>query len=237
MQASLHDFASSRNSPSFSVCQRVLHRCHEIIFNNLPRPSSSPYPSSTHSTHSPFSRRKLSHRPQPALVGMGVILAAAPAMPLLAQSTGQIAIEQGRADHPTDLPMLETDLPPDLTPMTPGDDTDDPESPHSPSLPDDSDSKPPVVATAAQTMPALPLHLRSIQRSRASQDPLGQLDAQIPSPSHHSTLSLPAPMATTPNTPDILLEKYDVTTQSQLLRGHYYHSQVCQLCKPALHLI
>jgi len=155
-------------------------------------------------------------------------------MPLLSQSTGQIAIEQGRADHPTDLPMLETDLAPDPIPMTPGDNTDDLDSPHSPSLPDDSDRKRPVVAAAAQTMPALPLHLRSIQRLRASQDPLGQLDAQIPSPSHHSTLSLPAPVATTPNTPDILLEKYDVTAQTQLLRTHYYHSQVCQLCNPIL---
>jgi len=186
---------------------------------------------------------------------MGVVLAATPAMPALSEFTGQIAIEQGRADDDArelgSLQMSQTDLAPDLIPKTADDNTDldEPDSPQLEHSGEDSpsdnaslnvrlDYKSPVpAAAAAQTMPALPLHLRSIQRSRASQDPLGQLDAQIPS--HQSSLSLPGPRAsrpTTPNTPDILLEKYDFPAQAQLLRGHYCHSQVCRLFKPTLHM-
>jgi hypothetical protein len=76
------------------------------------------------------------------------------------------------------------------------------------------------------------LHLRSlsIRRSRASEDPLGQLDAELPTPAPHQSspsLGKPSPSAAA-STPDILLQKYDLLAQTQLLRGHYCHSEVRQ---------
>lgn len=260
MQAALQDLSSTRrDSQSFVICQRVLHRCHEIIFGDLPRPTSSPYASFKLSVHSALSRKKVRHHPEPAFIGIGVVLAATPGMPALADVTGQIAIEQGRADDDgrelRSLQMPEMDAAPDPVPKTnpstlgDDDDADDIESPtaensvqSSPDLPgpkDDQDLSRPVTPltrrrtiAAAQTVPALPLHLRSIRRSRASEDPLGQLDPDLPPAApHQSSPSLSAskspPRSAAPNPADVLLEKYDSCAQAQLLRGHYCHSEVC----------
>lgn len=258
MQASLHDLsATHRESQSFIICQRILHRCHEIIFNDLPTPTSSPYPPFKLSAYSPFSRKKIRHHAEPAFVGIGVVLAATPGMPALADVTGQIALEQGRADDDgrelRSLQMIETDIVPgivlkavDSTGMD--DDVDEVDSPQmeesvpsSPSFSGQADNQEvvhqatPIIRrrtiAAAQTVPALPLHLRSIRRSRASEDPLGQLDSEIPPTApHQSSPSLSAvkspPRSAAPNTVDILLEKYDLYAQTQLLRGHYCHSEV-----------
>ncbi|KAI5453294.1 Phosphatidylinositol 4-kinase pik1alpha (PI4-kinase)(PtdIns-4-kinase) [Naganishia albida] len=45
MQTALKDLIAQRqtNPVAFQVCQRVLHRCHEIIFGDPPEPSASPY--------------------------------------------------------------------------------------------------------------------------------------------------------------------------------------------------
>ncbi|KAJ9095191.1 hypothetical protein QFC19_007646 [Naganishia cerealis] len=45
MQTALKDLIAQRqsNPVAFQICQRVLHRCHEIIFGDPPEPSASPY--------------------------------------------------------------------------------------------------------------------------------------------------------------------------------------------------
>jgi hypothetical protein len=84
---------------------------------------------------------------------------------------------------------------------------------------------------AAQTVPALHLHLRTIQRSQASEDPLGQLDTDrvaipyLSSPSISSARA--APPSASVNLADALLETYDKESQLQLLRSHYCRSEVC----------
>jgi hypothetical protein len=47
MSAALRDLINTRatNPQPFMICQRVLHRCHEIIFGDAPDPSQSPYKS------------------------------------------------------------------------------------------------------------------------------------------------------------------------------------------------
>ncbi|KAI0670281.1 kinase-like protein [Trametes maxima] len=87
---------------------------------------------------------------------------------------------------------------------------------------------------ASQTSPALPLHLRDIRRSRMSEDPFGQEDTPpVPStstaPPFQSTPSFPSRHPYRPNslpTADLLLQKYDFTSQMHLLRSHYCSSEV-----------
>lgn len=187
---------------------------------------------------------------------MGVVLAAVPAMPALADITGQIALEQGRADEDghglRSLRSIETDVvvvPPPKTADSSGIDddldleNDSPQREES-NLPisgraDNQEvlrQDSPIIlrrrtVTASQTVPALPLHLRTIRRSRASEDPLGQLDSEISfAAPTQSSPSLPAtrapPRFAAVKRADSLLEKYDLPAQTQLLRGHYCHSEV-----------
>ena len=120
MQAALRDLVPTRktNPRPFLICQRVLHRCHEIIFGDPPEPSRSPYrslphspPTSTAALHPSSSMQGLwsglddesVRRPPvrvkehvlPALVGIGVVLAA-PGMKGLADLAGEWAVLQGR---------------------------------------------------------------------------------------------------------------------------------------------
>jgi hypothetical protein len=195
-------------------------------------------------------------------VGLGVLLAASPAMPQLAQLIGPVAIEQGRADEEGDesrswesghnSPYIAN-----LSPST-EDDTDDTDS-----LDEVEDplSQLPVKATlansnpqqvrplvrrrtlGAQTLPALPLHLQNIRDSKPklSVDPFGQLNPDenlMPYQSSPSLVSAHTPSRVAANNrADSLLERYDAPRQVQLLRGHYYSSEVryvCFLCSMVL---
>jgi hypothetical protein len=108
MQAALQDLAPTRhNTPSFVICQRVLHKCHEIIFGDLPPPATLPYASLNLPFQSRFTRKKVRPQVEPALVGVGMVLAGIPGMPKLTEVMGEVAIEQGRAqDDGQDVPWL-----------------------------------------------------------------------------------------------------------------------------------
>ncbi|CAA7271686.1 unnamed protein product [Cyclocybe aegerita] len=250
MQAALNDLALHRESQSFAICQRVSHRCHEIIFGDQLLPSSSPYAGFT--LPASMRRRKIRHHAEPVLIGIGVMLAGIPAMPLLAEITGQIAIEQGRMEEEGDTYRsleVEAGDPPysaSTSISTPEDAAQD----SSESLEDFSiqmPDKPPELAQpeqsglldrrrtfGAQTLPALPLHLQT-RKPRLSLDPLGQLDADntstttpaMPFQSSPSLASARTPSRSAAvNKADLLLEKYDASSQVHLLRGHYYLSEV-----------
>lgn len=120
MQAALRDLTPTRTTKPrpFLICQRVLHRCHEIIFGDPPEPSRSPYRSLPHSPPNSTAALLASStmnslragygderaRPAPvrvnehifpALIGMGVIMAG-PGMKGLADLPGEWAVLQGR---------------------------------------------------------------------------------------------------------------------------------------------
>ncbi|KAH7914705.1 kinase-like protein [Hygrophoropsis aurantiaca] len=83
----------------------------------------------------------------------------------------------------------------------------------------------------AQTSPAL-VHLRNMHRPRLSDDPLDQLNqrnTRLASP-YQSSPSIPSsqhPLRTnTLNSADSLLQKYDLQSQSYLLRSQYCRSEV-----------
>lgn len=264
MQAHLKDLAGTRHdSESFHICQRVLNQCHEMIYGDLPA-SGTPYTSLSLLTLPGFIRKKIKPNVQPALVGIGTILAGVPGMPPLTQIMGEVAIEQGRLDDlGEDLRSLEN---PDgivRTASNPGEDRDvdededgsDPESESRPTgtAPAITIGKPPMSAArlrgesrkggtrsrsqtiAAQTSPALPLHLKDIRKPRLSEDPFGQND---PLPS--AILASPSPFQSTPtisasrhfrkpnsfNQAELLLQKYDSATQQFLLRCHFCRSEV-----------
>jgi phosphatidylinositol 4-kinase len=108
MQAALQDLAPTRhNTQSFVICQRVLHKCHEIIFGDLPPPATLPYASLNLPFQSRFTRKKVRPHAEPALIGLGMVLAGVPGMPKLTKVMGEVAIEQGRAqDEGQEAPRL-----------------------------------------------------------------------------------------------------------------------------------
>ncbi|KDR81625.1 hypothetical protein GALMADRAFT_239690 [Galerina marginata CBS 339.88] len=248
MQATLHDLSTQRDSPSFVICQRVLHKCHEIVFGDQLLPSNSPYSGFTLPAYA--RRRKIKHHAEPVFVGIGVMLAGAPAVPQLAGITGQVAIEQGRVEEESNgLRSLESNY--DDAPYSASTNTftqHDPEADSPSSLEEEPHPQPSVQVIrersgdkqgslltrrrtlGAQTLPALPLHLQTIRKSRQSLDPLGQLDSDSTVMPHQSSPSLVS--ARTParsaaiNRADLLLERYDAPSQVHLLRGHYYSSEV-----------
>ena len=254
MQASLNDFSTRRDSQSFVICQRVLHKCHEIIFGDQLLPSSSPYSGLILPTHR---RSKIKHHAEPVFVGLGVLLASSPAMPLLAQLIGPVAIEQGRADEEGDESKSweSGNNSPYIASLSPAaeDDTDDTDSleeledplPQSPVKANLANSNPQQVGLlvrrrtlGAQTLPALPLHLQNIRNSKLSTDPLGQLNPDPNVMPHQSSPSLPSARAPSRvaaiNQADSLLGEYDAQRQVQLLRGHYYSSEVRHMRFPSL---
>ncbi|RDX56656.1 kinase-like protein [Lentinus brumalis] len=259
MQAYLKDLAQPGANPaSFLICQRILHECHEIIFGDLP---SVPYSSLSVPALFRPSRKKVKAHVQPALVGIGMVWAGVPGMPELTQVMGPVAIEQGRLDDEgRDIKSIErfgedeamarfisADSTADSSP------DDDADSVGSPALNEEQISKtgseqdsPPQPLSviqgrmsrrqtiAAQTSPALPLHLRDIRKPRLSEDPFGQEDsppsrsAATASP-FQSTPSFASRHPYRPNslpTADLLLQKYDFASQMYLLRGHYCRSEV-----------
>lgn len=251
MQAALKDLSLARtDSQSFVICRRVLHKCHEIIFGDLPPPSTAPYAALSLPSQPRYPRTKVKPNVEPSLVGIGIVLAGASGMPLLAEAIGHVPIEQGRAED--DMNIRNVEAPADETATGGGStqafqvnvDDDDEEdvndtpdtdgTPDATSVPHETGNttRPGVLTRrrtvgAAQTVPALPLHL---QRSRASEDPLGQLDTDnvaIPYLSSPSISSArPAPRSAAINFADALLETYDNESQLQLLRSHHCRSEV-----------
>ncbi|KAI0748230.1 kinase-like protein [Daedaleopsis nitida] len=258
MQAYLRDLSQQHsNSASFLICQRILHECHEIIFGDLP---SAPYSSLRPSTLLGPSRKKVRSHLQPALVGLGMVWAGVPGMPDLTQIMGPVAIEQGRVDEQgQDIKSIERhgdegamvrSVSMSSTVDSYGEDDDsvgspalEGESPPNKRLESNDPSQPSSTNTdrmsrrqtiAAQTSPALPLHLRDIRKSRMSADPFGQEDtpparsAAGPSP-FQSTPSFASRHPYRPSSlpaADLLLQEYDFASQMHLLRGHYCRSEV-----------
>ncbi|KAG6818102.1 hypothetical protein H0H87_000006 [Tephrocybe sp. NHM501043] len=252
MQAALQDVsASGHHTQSFAICQRVLHMCHEIIFGDLPAPTLGPYGALTLPLQSRFARRKVKHNIEPALAGIGLVLAGAPAMPRLTQIMGQVAVEQGRAEENNDFKSVESREDEIALGLSPGqtyhrqtaigEDADDDDSPDS----DDTHTTPTIklenaptpsalakrrLIGPAQTVPALPLHLRNIRRTQAFEDPLGQHDGDHVAVPYLSTPSISSsrstPLSATMNRADALLASYDPQSQSLLLRSHYCRSEV-----------
>ncbi|KAJ3744697.1 kinase-like protein, partial [Lentinula detonsa] len=246
MQAALKDLSSSpHDSSSFVICQRVLHKCHEIIFGDLP-PPTTPYSTINIPFRSLFPRKKVKSHAEPAFIGIGVVLAGVPAMPRLTEIMGEVAIEQGREEDKATAELrrsIESDD--EDTTLAFGqiknlaDDETEPESNEDNSPPSsDSASSEPAILTRrramgpAQTVPALPLHLRGLRRSRRSEDPLGQLDAEhketvTPYQSSPSISSARPPLRTASYShADALLQNYDIPSQIHLLKGHYCRSEV-----------
>ena len=255
MQASLRDLSSSPNSPSFQVCQRTLHRCHEIIFSDLPSPASIPYSGLSVPFRSRFSQKKVKPHVEPALVGIGLILAGAPAMPKLTEVMGEVSLQQGRADdediHVKNMDTEEETLPGAGALSTSSPDALEDEDSNSddktgkdkgfeseqlavdadPELRSSSHLGRRRTVVGARTSPSL-IQLRNAHRSHLSEDPLDQLDpsppSRIPSPyqSSPSISSFHSPLRYNASAADSLLQRYDLPSQSYLLRNHYSQSEV-----------
>lgn len=258
MQAHLKDLAQPNNNPqSFLICQRVLHECHELIFGDIPPQSTAPYSSIHFPAQLGPVRRKVRPHLQPALVGIGMVWAGAPGIPQLTQVTGEVAIEQGRIDEEgqdiKSLERIDDDIvrgaPPQSSSPEPTDekgdedDSDEDGSLEPPAVPR-IEPAPPNLASrllsrstrrqtiAAQTSPALPMHLKGIRRYRLSEDPFSQEDmpSPIPTPSPFQstpTLSSARHRAKTLSLHAIdLVSKYDFRSQVHLLRGHFCRSEI-----------
>ncbi|KAL1944535.1 hypothetical protein VTO73DRAFT_2965 [Trametes versicolor] len=259
MQAYLKDLTQPRSNPvSFLICQRVIHECHEIVFGDLPD-HSTPYSALSLPSQLRPLRRKVWPHVEPALVGIGMVLAGVPGMPPLTQIMGPVAIEQGSIDEQgQDIKSIERNDEDGIvrtvsiqsTGESLGEDEDSVDSPdpsgEGPSqghaerndprtlsaIPSRSTSRRQTIA--AQTSPALPLHLRDIRRPRLSEDPFGQEDAP-PKP----VTTAASPFQSTPSFPsrhpyrpsslpkaELLLQKYDFASQMHMLRSHYCSSEV-----------
>ncbi|KAF7363461.1 Phosphatidylinositol 4-kinase [Mycena sanguinolenta] len=256
MQAALRDLSSSPNrSQSFIICQRVLHKCHEIIFADLPPPAPAPYSALSLPFQSRFSRKKVKPHFEPAVIGISMILAGTPGMPQLTEIMGQVAVEQGRVEEEgTQLKSVEAQDEevasygsPTSSRLSLDEDADDMDeleenqprrnfnhsSPALVRLPGSTGSTNlgrRRTVEAAQTAPALPLHLQHFRRSTQSDDPLGQLDAESIATPYQSTPSIssarPQPRSASMSMADALLGSYDMPSQVHLLRSQYCRSEI-----------
>ncbi|KAH8106978.1 kinase-like protein [Cristinia sonorae] len=242
MQAALKDLSSSpHDSPSFLVCQRVLLQCHEIIFGDVFK-NTVPY-STLETPNLPGSRqKKVKSLVQPAFVGLGLTLAGAPGLPQLTSVMGEVAVEQGRVDEDYgNVRSLEQDDEVTRRVSIPsGDSTaqldeDEAETPTEVVILQAAPKERPTTTRrqtfAAQTSPALPLHLKPV-KPRLSEDPFGQNEAS-------SQPTVTSPFVSTPLLPSSkqssrsdsvhikdLFKKYDFRTQSHMLRSHFCRSEV-----------
>jgi phosphatidylinositol 4-kinase B len=178
MQAALQDLAPTQhNTPSFVICQRVLHKCHEIIFGDLPPPATLPYASLNLPFQSRFTRKKVRPQVEPALVGVGMVLAGIPGMPKLTEVMGEVAIEQGRAqDAGQDAPRLanqDDDVVRGVTDVSGTDPTEDDDN----DLDEESPGDDPVTVTSEESA-AQRLHgtteLNSFGHRRLEEDSTGR---------------------------------------------------------------
>ncbi|KAL1665867.1 kinase-like domain-containing protein [Schizophyllum commune] len=238
MQAYLKDFP--HNTQSFVICQRILHSCHEIIFGDVPAPSSGPYLSLSLPLTSRLGRKKVKPHLEPALVGIASVLAGVPGMPDITRIVGNVAVEQGRVvdegddhDFKSIEPPVVHSVTPSMSPEMTKAELEDSEEDEANVDVEDVDQGTVTkgrrrAVTAAQTVPALPLHLKAKRRPRLSHDPFGQLDPEVvPSayqsaPSISRLLQRPNPA----NAADELLQNYDYTSQIHLLRSHYCRSEI-----------
>lgn len=261
MQATLNDLSQIQHrrgtskSESFAICQRVIHKCHDIIYGDPPEPSTGPYSGLQAKPRSRFGRKRVKPYAIPALVGMGTMLAGAPGMPALTPISGQVAIEQGRKEEEHQLSGVVREIEEGETrgsfsrSDSPVEDDDDAGYDSSASRRSITASKPPkkpaiftqstssvqtVTAQAARTSPSLATHA-----PRLSDDPFGQNDPPTP-PSTRQSLP---PVQSTPSIglrpgltragslsynmhQEALLKQYDTFGQSQLLRSHYCRGEV-----------
>lgn len=251
MQAHLKDVASLRDdNGSFAICQRVLHRCHEIIFEDAPGLVNGPYANMKVISKRRTSRRRILYNFEPAVIGISCVLAGVPGMPQLTEEIGAVAVEQGRAGPDPKLRGVETggeelNLPTFRDSYDTGEDKEDEEQ-----GPDEKDGSSPddslkevdksvlpksgfrtqKIREAAQTSPAL-TSIDGIRRSEATDDPFGQRVSASPSmlPSRSSPViptSKRDPSSSSGNMVDNILQMYDNVTQRQLLQGHYCRSEV-----------
>ncbi|CAE6504096.1 unnamed protein product [Rhizoctonia solani] len=260
MQATLTDLSQSQHrrgttkSESFAICQRVIHKCHDIVYGDPPEPAGGPYGGLPVQPRSRFGRKRVKPYAIPALIGMGTMLAGAPGMPALTLVSGQVAIEQGRREEPHQLSGVVRDLQESEARISTSSRNgsaveDDDDAEYDSSAPEPSGTPKPsklsiftqstssvqtIIAQAARTTPSL-----TTRPTRMSDDPFGQLDPPTP-PSKQSTLP---PVHSTPSIglrpglnrasslhhyahQEALLKQYDPFTQSQLLRGHYCRGEV-----------
>ncbi|KAJ6596909.1 kinase-like protein [Mycena vulgaris] len=256
MQAALRDLSSAPNrSQSFIICQRVLHKCHEIIFADLPPPAPTPYAALNLPFQSRFSRRKVKSYFEPTVIGISMVLAGTPGMPQLTEIMGEVAIEQGRVEEEgaqfksvesQDEEIASYGSPSSASLSLEDDDMDEPNDEAGPIrgymsspalvLPNGTSSTRMQslgrrrTVEAAQTAPALPLHFRNLRRSRQSEDPLGQLDGEAIATPYQSSPSIssarPPPRTASLNLADVLLGNYDAPSQVHLLRSQYCRSEI-----------
>lgn len=242
MQAYLKDLALAPNhSQAFSTCRRILHRCHEIIFEDVPGFVNGPYSNMKVHSQRYVSRKRVKYNVEPVVIGLACVLAGAPGLPKFTEVMGPVAIEQGREEDAEDLrsiqgtnekdivqsPIAQQESPDDDVNEQPTNDDEtvltnnDDEAPRDPKL---------QKHKAAQTTPAFSTVFDGIRRSEAAEDPFGQLDAPTPS----RILSRSSPVIATKtatsgsgNLVDDILRDYDKPMQSRLLRVHYCRSEVC----------
>lgn len=265
MQATLNDLAQNQarrgtsKSESFTICQRVILKCHDIIYGDLPQASAAPYSGLQVKAKSRFGRKRVKPYVTPALVGMGTMLAGAPGMPLLTPITGQIAIEQGRREEEHQMSGVVRDAE-EAAPRgstssrteSPTEDDDDETGSDSPAAGPSTTSRAKLprklsvftqstssiqTVTAARTSPSLATTV-----PRLSDDPFGQLDPPTP-PTTKSSLPPTPFFQSTPSVglragltranslgynaqQDAVLQRYDILSQSQLLRSHYCRGEV-----------
>ncbi|KAF7322989.1 Phosphatidylinositol 4-kinase [Mycena chlorophos] len=237
MQAALRDLSANRTQ-SFFICQRVLHKCHEIIFSDPPL-AAAPYSGMNLPFQSRVLRRKVKPHFEPAVIGISMVLAGVPGLPQLTEIMGDVAIEQGRVEEDgiqlTSIENQDDDVAsfgsPSSAALSLEDEDEDPEEPNGQTSIQLGSRRHTI--EAAQTAPTLPLHFRNIRRSQQSTDPLGQLDAEpVPTP-YQSTPSLSgaasarfAPRSASTSMGDALLGNYDAASQGHLLRSHYCRSEI-----------
>jgi phosphatidylinositol 4-kinase len=204
-----------------------------------------------------LARTKVAPRVEPALVGLGVVLAGVPGMPQLTRVIGEVAIEQGRIHdegHGITSLHLQTDqIVPDISVLTANDlpeghddDVDETEKQLNnradgflSTLPliagndiaevnrSDAGTIKPVGEAQATSTHPLP------EKLRLSLNPLDQLGFRPNS--RPTTPSRSSPSISTPRaipyanmrSDEELIQNYDLQSQSHLLRSHYCRSEVC----------
>jgi hypothetical protein len=227
--------------------------CHELIFGDIPLPTTSAYPGLSSPSLPQFLRKKVKPHLHPALIGMSMVLASSPGLPSLSKVMGEVAIEQGRVDKQgsdvKSLERYEDDLAQGRAASiyqsaeddSPSGDVEDAGGSDRSSVPSEganvekgiSGTRRQREATrAARTSPSLSLPRIEDRPPRFSDDPLGQLDPVPPPTVTQSVPSLPSikqpHRPSSLNASEILLNRYDFRSQIHLLRSHFCRSEVCE---------